>query len=41
MSGKLDESLKPKPTIPYAKAKFKLFKSIKILKKKNLLNLPG
>ena len=34
MSGKLDESLKPKPTIPYAKAKFKLFKSIKILKKK-------
>tara|TARA_B100001093_G_scaffold128866_1_gene121366 strand:- start:198 stop:1052 length:855 start_codon:yes stop_codon:yes gene_type:complete len=33
-SGKLDESLKPQPEIPYAKAKFELLKSILMLKKK-------
>ena len=34
ISGKLNENLKPKPVIPYAKAKFDLLKSITMLKKK-------
>ena len=34
ISGKLDESIKPKPIIPYARAKLELFKSIMKLKKK-------
>ena len=39
ISGKLKESLKPKPIIPYAKAKFELFKSIIMLKKKKSFKL--
>lgn len=39
ISGKLSESLKPKPIIPYAKAKFELFKSIIMLKKKKSFKL--
>ena len=34
ISGKLNENLKPKPIIPYAKAKFELLKNITTLKKK-------
>ncbi len=34
ISGKLNESVKPKPIIPYAEAKFKLLQSIISLKKK-------
>ena len=39
ISGKLNESLKPKPVIPYAKAKFELFKSIITLKNKKTFKL--
>ena len=39
ISGKLDETLKPKPIIPYATAKFKLYKSIISLKKKKSFRL--
>ena len=39
ISGKLNEGIKPKPIIPYAKAKFELFKSIIKLKKKKSFKL--
>ena len=39
ISGKLNEGIKPRPIIPYAKAKFELFKSIIKLKKKKSFKL--